>query len=263
MNRHRIFAIVMRHLYIWPRSLERLTWNFGWPFLDLVIWGLTMNYIQKTSQSTLSLINLMLGAIIFWTIVHRAQNEVSTNFLDEAWNRNLINIFSSPLTKYEFLIATVILNCIKLFFTLTSLTLGAYLFYKFNVISSFGLYIPFLLVNLLIVGWSIGFVVVGLILRFGFTVAELAWAIAIVIQPFSCVFYPLSALPSWAQKIALLLPSTYVFEEMRRINFNGQVIWSNLLISFGLNIVYLALSLWFFNLMFEKAREHGRLVKLN
>lgn len=263
MSSRRIIAIVIRHLYVWPRSLERLTWNFGWPFLDLIIWGLTMSYIQKTSQLSLSLINMMLGAVVFWTIVHRAQNEVSTNFLDEAWNRNLINIFSTPLTKFEFIVASVILNLIKLTFTLVSLIFGAYIFYKFNIISSFNLYIPFLWINLLLAGWSIGFIVIGLILRFGYSVAELAWAIAIIIQPFSAVFYPLTALPVWAQKIALLLPTTYVFEEMRRIIFEGRIIWTNLLTSFGLNIIYLFLSLVFFFFMFENARVNGRLVKLN
>ena len=38
---------------------------------------------------------------------------------------------------------------------------------------------------------------------------------------------------------------------------------NNLILALLLNIIYLALTLWFFSVMFEKAREHGRLVKLN
>lgn len=256
-------AIVIRHLYIWPRSLERLMWSFGWPFFDVIIWGLTMDYIQRSSMSSFSLITIILGALILWTIVWRTQNEMAINFLDEAWNKNLINIFSTPLRPTEFLAAMIILNFLKLFFTVIALTTAAWIFYKFNIISSLGLYIPFLLINLLMIGWSVGLFVIGLILRFGYTVQELAWAIVVFIQPFSCVFYPMTALPSWAQKIALFLPSSYVFEEMRRILFTNTVDWNNLLMSFCLNIFYLVLSLLFFRIMFEKAREHGRLVKLN
>lgn len=263
MNKTRIFAMVIRHLYIWPRTLERLMWNFGWPFLDLIIWGLTMSYLQRVSLATVSMVTFILGGVILWTILWRAQNEVAVNFLDEAWNHNLINIFSSPLKPGEFLISMLIINSIKLFFTITSLTIAAFIFYKFNFISSFGIYLPILLLNLLLIGWIVGFFVIGIILRFGFSVAELAWAIAFIVQPFSCVFYPLSSLPLWAQKIALLLPSSYVFEEMRRILFTGGVNWNNLFISFSLNIFWLILSLWFFRLMFENARIHGRLVKLN
>lgn len=33
-----------------------------------------------------------------------------------------------------------------------------------------------------------------------------------LLQPFSCVFYPLESLPRWAQGIAGLLPGTYAFD---------------------------------------------------
>jgi ABC-2 type transport system permease protein len=263
MSSQRIIGIVIRHLYIWPRSLERLMWNFGWPFLDLIIWGLASSYLQKNLALSFSIVTFFLGGVIFWNILWRAQNEVAVNFLDEAWNHNLINIFSTPLKSSEFLLGMVIINLLKLVFTVGSLTLGGFIIYKFNFFSSFGFFIPFLLLNLLLIGWSVGFFVIGLILRFGWSVSEMAWAIAFLIQPFSCVFYPITALPSWGQKIALTFPSSYVFEEMRRILFKGEVVWNNLLISFFLNILYLVLSLLFFRFMFEKAREHGRLVKLN
>ena len=263
MSSRRIFAIVIRHLYIWPRSLERVMWSFGWPFLDIVIWGLTMSYFQKSSSSSFSIINVILGGLIFWTVIWRTQNEMAVSLLDEAWNKNLINIFSTPLQPVEFLIAIIILNFIKLSLTILALTSASWIFYQFNIISSFGFYIPFLLLNLLMIGWSFGLFVLGLVLRFGYTVQELAWAMVVFIQPFSCVFYPLSALPVWAQKIALVIPSSYVFEEMRRVLYTNTVNWTNLLLSFLLNLIYLILSLWFFYLMFEKAREHGRLVKLN
>ena len=262
MSSRRIWAIVVRHLYIWPRTLERLMWAFGWPFLDLFIWGLVSSYFQKTSRAEFSLVNMLLGGVIFWTMFWRSQNEISVNFLDEGWNKNLINLFATPLTWGEFLLATLILGLIKLVFTMASVTLAALIFYQFNF-WSFGWATPILVFNLLFFAWIVGFFVTGLILRFGYTVAELAWGIMALIQPFSCVFYPLAALPVWAQKIALTLPSTYVFEEMRRILFTGQADWDKLLISFGLNCFYLVLVLKFFQWMYANARIHGRLIKLN
>ena len=262
MNKNRIFAIVIRHLYIWPRSLERLMWTFGWPFLDLFVWGLASSYFQKQVSTSFSFIAFILGGIFFWTIIWRVQNEIGINLMDEVWNKNLINIFSTPLTWQEFLASAVTLAFIKLFITITSLTIAAYLFYQFNFFQ-FGLYIPFLVLNLLLFAWNVGFMVNGLILRFGYTVQEMIWGIALLVQPFSCVFYPLSSLPVWAQRIAKFFPSTYVFEEMRRILSTGRVNWESILISFALNMVYLFLVLRFFKVMYEGAREHGRLVKLN
>lgn len=263
MSLQRIFAMVIRHLYVWPRNLDRLMGSFGWPFLELTIWGVTMGYFQKNLFSSISLTTIILGSLIMWQIIARTQTEISVIFLDEAWNRNLINIFSSPLTKGEFLVSIIILNIIKIFFTILSLMMVGFFFYKFNLIKTFGLYMPFLLLNLFLIGWSVGFFVIGIVLRFGYRVQELAWAIVLIVQPFSCVYYPVSALPPWARQIALLFPSSYLFEEMRKILSNNPINVNNLFMSFFLNIIYLSLSIWFFSTMFEKAREDGRLVKLN
>lgn len=263
MSVKRIFALVIRHLYVWPRNLDRLMGSFGWPILEIIIWGITMSYFQKNLFDSLSILTVILGSVMMWQILARTQTEISIVFLDEVWNKNLINIFSSPLTKGEFLVSIIVLNTIKIFFTIISLVITAFFFYKFNLISSFGLYLPFLLLNLSLFGWTVGFFVIGVILRFGYRVQELAWAIFLVTQPFSCVFYPVSALPDWARPVAMVLPSSYLFEEMRNILSKNPINANNLYISFSLNIIYLCLSIWFFSAMFEKAREHGRLVKLN
>lgn len=263
MNVKRIRAIIIRHLYIWPRSLERWQGSLGWPLLGLISWGMTMSFFQQNTSFGFSIIAFLLGGVIFWEFTSITQREISVNFLDEAWNKNLINIFSTPITVWEFLIASVILGLIKLAVTMTVMIVVSLIFYQFNVFASYSLYIPFFIMNLLMFGISLGFVINGLILRFGYNIAELTWALVGWISPFSCIYYPLSAIPFWAQKIALMLPSTYVFEEMRRMVINHYIIWNNLLISLGLNIIYLLLALIFYKVMFENARVHGRLVKLN
>ena len=98
MSTKRIMAMVIRHLYMWPRSLERLMGSFGWPILEITIWGLTMNYFQKNLFNNISILSIILGSLIMWQIIARTQTETSVIFLDEIWNKNLINIFSSPFT---------------------------------------------------------------------------------------------------------------------------------------------------------------------
>ena len=117
MSTKRIFAIVIRHLYLWPRNLDRLMGSFGWPILEISIWGITMSYFQKNLSNSLSIVTVILGSVIMWQILARTQTEISIVFLDEVWNKNLINIFSSPLTKAEFLVSIIVLNTIKIIFT--------------------------------------------------------------------------------------------------------------------------------------------------
>lgn len=262
MNGNRIRAIVLRHLYVWPRGLERFMWSIGWPMVSIFSWGLTASYLQSFSALSISITTLILGGIIFWSITTRSQLETTVNFMDEVWNKNLINIFSSPLTIGEFLTATIILDIIKLVISVVVLSVTAYLLYSLNLIG-FGWYLPMFVINLLLFGWTVGFFIIGLMLRLGGrNIQELAWALLGFVAPFSCVYYPITSLPVWAQKIAIVLPTTYVFEEMRRFMFSREVYWENLLLSLVLNLIYLILSLLFIFVMFEKARETGKLAKI-
>lgn len=263
MNFRRIYAIVLRHLYIWPRSLERWQGSLGWPLLGLISWGMTMSFFQKNTTFGFSIVAFLLGGVIFWEFTSISQREISVNFLDEVWNKNLINIFSSPTTPTEFLVASVIVGLIKLLLTMTVMLGGAFVFYQFNVFPVYGIYLPFFIGNLLLFGITFGLIINGLILRFGYNIAELTWALLAWVSPFSCIYYPLSAIPGWAQTIAQILPSTYIFEEMRRMIISHTVIWNNLFISLGLNLAYLMFSMVFYKIMFEKAREKGKIVKLN
>lgn len=262
MNSQRIYGIIMRNLYVWPRGLERFMWSIGWPMVSLFSWGVTATYLQSFSMISVSLTTFILGGIIFWSITTRAQLETTVNFMDELWNKNLINIFSSPLTIGEYLVATIILDLIKFVISTSILIVTAYLLYRLNMIG-FGWYLPVFVINLLIFGWTVGFFIIAMMLRLGGrNIQELAWALLGFVAPFSCVYYPLASLPVWAQKIAILLPTTYVFEEMRRFMFSQSVLWENLLISLLLNLLYLFLSLLFLYKMFEKARESGSLTKM-
>ena len=55
---------------------------------------------------------------------------------------------------------------------------------------------------LMLFGTAIGMVVIGIILRFGPGADILAWGLAVILMPISAVFYPVSALPGWAQAIS-------------------------------------------------------------
>lgn len=261
MNKNRIFAIVLRHLYVWPRGLERFMWSVGWPLLELIIWGLTTSYLYNNALMTFSITTVILGGIIFWSFVSRSQLETAIALLDEVWNKNIINIFSTPLTMAEFLAATIILGIIKFIISATLLITIAYIFYGFNIFI-FGWHLPFMLFNLILFGWTVGFFTTGCILRFGRRIEEVAWSFVYFLQPLVGVFYPVSALPSWIQKISNILPLTYLFEEMRRFIIYHEVYLPNLTLSFILNIFYLFASMYFVYSMYEKGRESGRLTKL-
>jgi ABC-2 type transport system permease protein len=107
----------------------------------------------------------------------------------------------------------------------------------------------------------VGLCVGGLIVRYGGKVQNFAWSMVFLIAPFSAIYYPLSALPVWAQRLALIVPSSYVFEGARQVILTGVVDGNKIGIAFALNLLYVILALIFFKKSFDKVLQRG-LVKL-
>lgn len=259
MKANRIYAMVLRYLFYFRHSLDRMTDAFYWPTVDLLLWGLTSAYFRQYAPGA-NIIATVITGIIFWIIVWRSQYEISVNLLDELWNENLVNLFVSPLKFFEWIISFLIIGVIKGILSFSFALLVAFALYKINLFF-FGFYFIPLVFLLFISGWWIGFIISGIILRFGTNVQTLAWAGIMVISPFSAIYYPLSILPTWAQKVASFVPTSYVFEGAREIVNKGHLDWNKVLISLLLNIVYLIFSLIFFRKSFDKVLEKG-LVKV-
>lgn len=228
--------------------------------MELITWGLFTVYLTRNNISSPSLVTFLLGGVMFWSIITQSQQQTSLIFMRDAWDRNLLNIFSSPINLWEYFLGGLLVSVIKFVISLIILISLAYFLYSFNIFKLGWYFLPFLF-NLSLFGWGISLFITGLIIRFGWKVSNFAWTIISVFQPFSAVFYPLATLPAWAQKIGLMFPSTYIFEGMRSVLLKGTMDINYLLISFTLNIVYLILALLFYRWMFKVAREKGLLIK--
>jgi len=262
MSRQRIWAIVIRHLFSWPRELEAIAEAFWWPSFDLFIWGLMTTYLNQQHGVPGFILSFFLGATILWMFVYRAQQEMGLVFLREFWDRNLLNLLATPLTIGEFFLGTLILGVIKITISALWMFILAWLLFKFELFNLGVLLIPFI-INLLVFGWSMGYVINGLVIRFGYRIQAFVWTLIMMIQPFSAVFYPVASLPSWMQFVSRLLPISYIFEGMRQIMSHVQFDLLNLVWASLLNLIYLGLSITFFNYCYRKARQIGRIVKFS
>jgi len=258
MKVHRICGVILRYLYLFKHSINRLADAFYWPVIDLLLWGLTISYMKEISG--LNVVTVVISGILLWLIVWRGQYEISVNLLEELWNRNLINIFGSPLKFSEWIVSVVLLGLIKAAMSFTFAALVAFFLYKVKIFV-YGFYLlPFML-SLFMTGWWVGFLVNGLVFRFGTKVEQFAWSLIYIISPFSGIYYSISILPLWAQKVSTIVPTSYIFEGARQIIFTGKTDLNKLMISFGLNAIYLILSLIFLKKSYAKALDKG-LVKM-
>jgi ABC-2 type transport system permease protein len=261
MSWSRIWAMVLRHTFLLRRSVPRIVEMLFWPVMDLLVWGFVTRYLESNAVRVPGAVTFLLGSVIFWDILFRAQMAVAVGFLEDQWSRNLLNLFSTPLTPAELATSSFIVGSMRIAFTLVVLILLALFAYDFNLFK-LGLSLAPLIVNLLLTGWALGLISTALILRWGQAVEALAWAVPFVIQPISAVFYPVHSLPAWLQPICLALPTTHVFEGMRQVLAGGGFPTGHLLWAFALNGLLIAISFGFFHWMFRVARVKGLLVKL-
>ncbi len=261
MKFHRINALLIRHLYLYKRSMPRIMDLVYWPVMELLLWGFLSAYIERMNIAGFNAVTVLLGAIIFWDLLSQSQRAVSISFLEEVWEKNFLNIFVTPLKLSEFLTATFLLAVVRIAAVAVILAGLAFLFYNFNLFTFGFALIPFM-INLLLFGTAIGIFTISIILRFGTSAQILAFGFILLIQPFSAVFYPVSVLPNFLQPVSYLFPSTYVFEGMRAVIAQGSIPTNLLLGAFVSNAVYLSLSLWFFFRMFAHVKKAGKLLKL-
>ena len=167
------------------------------------------------------------------------------SFLEEIWSRNLTNLFITPLKEYELVSSLIIISALRTLVGLTPAVFLANYFFNFHLFEM-GFYLIFLLFfNLIAIGWSIGFIVSGLVLRYGHSFEELAWAIIFILLPFSCVYYPLITSSNNAKDFSTSSTSLR-FESMRMILIEQIIDFKNLSKILLLNFLYLK----FFNSLF-------------
>jgi len=260
MKIHRIYAVVLRFLYLFRRSYDRMSDAFYWPTIDLLLWGLTSIYFRSYMPDASKIMLVIMSGILFWIIVWRGQYEITVNLLEDLWNENLINMFVSPLKFGEWIWAFLVIGVIKALMSFSFAMLMVFVLYKVKILF-FGYYFLPIIALLLMTGWAVGFFVAGLILRYGTKVQTFAWTVVALISPFSAIYYPITILPNWAQTVAKFIPTSYVFEGAREIIIKGKISPDKLIISFILNCAYLILSLWFLRNSFNKVLNKG-LVKV-
>lgn len=261
MNLRIIWALVLRYIFLYSRNPVRMVEMVFWPVVDLLVWGnLTLFLQRNTTQEFGNFIIFLLGAMILWDILFRAQQGVAISFLEDVWTRNLLNIFVAPIRTTEYLSATFTIGVLRIL--ITGIVLGgiAWFGYAFNIFTLEWWLVPFFL-NLMLFGWSLGMISTALILRWGQAAESLAWAVPFFIQPAVAVFYPVDVMPAWAQPIAWAFPATYIFEGMREVMNTGDMNLTLLAQAFGLNIVYLAGAGGLFMWVLNVTRKRGLLTK--
>ena len=257
----RIGAMVLRYFYLLKSSWARVVELAYWPTMQMLIWGLTTEFLMSHSAYFVRAGGVLIAAVLLWDILFRGNLGVSLSFLEEMWSRNLGQLFASPLRPYEWAASLVLISFLRTLIGILPAALLAIPIYHFSIFS-LGLPLVVFFGQLLVFGAAIGLAVSALVLRYGLGAESLAWVGIFAIAPISGIYYPIATLPEWLQPVAWALPSAYVFEGMRTVLADGIFRSDFFLAAMGLNVVYLAAGCGVFLYAFRLARIRGLLLQV-
>lgn len=261
MKYNRVAAVIERHVYDARHNLERVTDTLYWPVMDIVVWGFLTVFLARHGNLRPGIISFLLGAAILWGMFRAFQRDLAVSFLTEIWSHNVIGLLSTPLTVREYLSGLLVINLMKAVVGTAAAALVALVFYAYDFFPYLLALLPFILV-LMIFGLAVGILVTGLIIRYTTKIQSFTWSITGLLMPFSCVFYPLTALPAALRPVALALPTTQAFEGLRQVMAGGGLSWTRLGCGLALDCLYLLAAVAIFDGLFRAARARGLLVKL-
>jgi ABC-2 type transport system permease protein len=256
VNALRIRTVIKRHWLVLWRSPHRWFEIGFWPVMDVVLWGSLGAFVaQENDTSRAATPYLLAGIVLFWTLT-QVQMTLATGVMEETWTRNLLNILTTSVTPAEYIAGVAAFGMAKLALALATLTAMTVGLYGFDLTALGWSVIP-IVVLLILNGWAVAFLVIGLILRYGQSAEILTWGINYVVLAISGVFFPVEALPRFIQPIANVLPTTHAFGAARDVLDGDGVPWDRLAFSTVGTLVFVAGSLVFAAHMLRVFRARG------
>jgi ABC-2 type transport system permease protein len=226
-RRRRIFAVVRRQYLVLWRQPNRWFDVAVWPVFDVLLFGSLGAFVAQENEASRAAAPYLLAGIMLFHVLFQSQIAMATGFIEETWSRNLLNVMTTPVTELDYAVGLSIYAFLKLLLAMASITVAALLSYGFDLTAVGWTLVPIVAV-LLLVGWALALVVIGMLLRFGQSAEILAWGLNFVLLAISGVFNPISALPGLVQPLAELLPTTFAFRAMRTVLDGGAIPWGDL-----------------------------------
>lgn len=250
----RVFAIVLRQVYLLRGSPARVLPLFAWVAIDIVLWGFITRYLNALAAPRFDFVPLLLGAVLLWDFFARVMQGVTMAFFEDVWSRNFLNVFATPLTIAEYVSGLVLASIGTSAVGLLVMVLLATAAFGLSFLG-YGLVIVPALLVLFLFGIALGIAGCAIVLRLGPAAEWLIWPIPAVLSPFAGVFYPVATLPVWMRVVSWALAPSYVFEALRALLSGGAVSWPALGFAALLAVLDVVLAGWLF------ARVHRHAVR--
>src|SRR5262245_3324561 len=109
----RMGALIRRNVYLLRGSWPRLFDLIYWPTVQLAMWGFLQLYLVNRNGIVAAAAGALIGGVLLWDILFRAQLGFNLSFLEEMYSRNLGHLLVSPLRPIEHILAMMVITVIR------------------------------------------------------------------------------------------------------------------------------------------------------
>src|SRR6185295_19279378 len=99
----RVKTVARRHAYVLQRAPQRWFDVVAWPVVDAVMFGSIGVYFGRTSGHVHLSVGYLLAGILLFHVVFQSEISLATGFMEETWDRNLLNLMVTPLREWEYI----------------------------------------------------------------------------------------------------------------------------------------------------------------
>ena len=204
---------------------------------------------------------LVLGILLFH-LVWQLTLAGSMGFLEEIWSRNVLNVWTTPITELEYGLALLLVGMARAAVAVALVAAVAVGLYAVDPTGA-GWILAVGGAALILFGWAVSLLVVGLPLQYGESAEVFSWGTLVLLMPLSGIFYPPEALPGVLQPIAQVIPLTRIFEAARVALAGGPAQVADLVVGVIGSLVCAGLGIWFVLHQLRRFREQGWITRFS
>lgn len=261
-SRRRVWAVARRQFYVMRRSLPRWFDLSVWPLLDVVVWGSLGAFVAQENEASRAATPYLLAGIVLFHVLFQTQIAIATGFMEETWTRNLLNVMTTPLREVEYALGLAIYGVAKLAMGMTTVCLAAWAFFGFDTSSVGWSLVPICFV-LMLSGWALSQVSIGLMLRFGPSAEIMTWGLMFVTMALSGVFNPVDTIPGPLRPLAEILPTSHAFAALRDVLAGRGLATNDVVVGVAGSVICAALGLLFVVRMLRVFRLRGYVTRFS
>lgn len=207
-------------------------------------------------------VRILFTGIMLFHLVWQLTLAGSLGFLEEVWSRNVLNMLTTPVRELEYGVALGVVGLVRTLIAVVLIGGVGVGLYAIDPGSAGWVLAPAAAV-LVLFGWAVALLVVGLTLQYGDSAEVFSWGTLVLLMPLSGVFYPVEALPGALQAIARAIPLTRAFDATRIGIEGGAVAVGDLVIAAIGSAVAVLLAFWFVLRQLRRFREQGWVTRFN